>query len=401
MIKIAIIHPSLNFLGGAENVSISIMNTLKQKGYNITLLTIDKTDWNKIYDHFEKKIKPDRELNIYSRASAVRFDIARASKIGIRFLNYLREELRKYDLVVNTYGDFDFLNVFADITYSGLPFSMSFIFPDIAPYPLKNRLTQRAYYVASSAMKHLILRKNPLILANSTFTERLLRQFYGAKIAIEVVHPSCDVKQFAVNLNSVEKENIAIIISRFSHGKRLELVPEIARKAKKWEFMMVGSASDASKEIIKLLKEKIKSYDLEDRVILLPNAPRYKIKNIMSEAKIYFHLMKNEPFGMSIVEAMSSGCVPIIHMSGGAWYDILKKKQGYYGYGYNEYEEINNYFNIIENENIYRIVSERAQKRAGNFDEICFGKKFISEFNKVLEKKGLKQIRSIESLNTH
>jgi glycosyltransferase involved in cell wall biosynthesis len=387
MINIAIIHPSLNYMGGAENVSISIMQVLKQKGYNITLLTIDETNWKNIADRFGKKIKPDKELYLYPRGSEVRLNIPRVSKIGLRFLHFLREELENYGLVVNTYGDFDLLNAFADVTYSGFPFSMSFVFPDIAPYPLKHRATQGAYYVVNSAMKCLVIKRNPLVLANSTFTERWLRRFYRSKILIDVVHPPCDTEHFSVDLNSVKKENAAVIISRFSRGKRLELVPEIAKRAKKWDFFMIGSVSDTSKEILELLKEKIKSYDLEDRVMVLPNLPRYKIKNIMAGAKIYLHLMRNEPFGMSIIEAMSSGCVPIVHMSGGAWPDILEKKQGYYGYVYDDYKEVIEYFNKIEKEDVYEILSERAQKRADYFDEKKFQMKFNGVINKVINKK--------------
>jgi glycosyltransferase involved in cell wall biosynthesis len=38
---------------------------------------------------------------------------------------------------------------------------------------------------------------------------------------------------------------------------------------------------------------------------------------MLSLAKVYLHTMVGEHFGISIVEAMASGCIPISHNSGG------------------------------------------------------------------------------------
>jgi alpha-1,2-mannosyltransferase len=43
--------------------------------------------------------------------------------------------------------------------------------------------------------------------------------------------------------------------------------------------------------------------------------------------------MIGEHFGISVVEAMVSGLVPVVHSSGGPWLDILEQGKG--GFGYN------------------------------------------------------------------
>jgi glycosyltransferase involved in cell wall biosynthesis len=312
----------------------------------------------------------------------------KASRAGTSFLYYLQEKLKGYDLVINTYGDFELLNMFADIIYSGLPFSLSYMFPDSAPYPMKNKLIQNAYYIASKSMEFFTIRRKPLILANSTFTRDLLHKFYGENVKIEVLHPPCDVGQYLPFMDFQDKRNIVVTVSRFSRGKRLEIIPYIAKHATNWNFVIAGSTSEVSRETIELVRSEIESLDVKDRVELILNEPRSKIQDAMARAKVYLHLMKNEPFGISIVEAMAFGCVPIIHQSGGAWYDVLEKQQGHCGYGYVEYIEVVDYIKMLEDEKFYRTLSIEARKRASNFNEDLFEKRFIVSFRKALNSKG-------------
>ena len=44
---------------------------------------------------------------------------------------------------------------------------------------------------------------------------------------------------------------------------------------------------------------------------------REKKIELLKKAKIYLHTMVGEHFGISIVEAMALGCLPIVHNSGG------------------------------------------------------------------------------------
>jgi glycosyltransferase involved in cell wall biosynthesis len=56
---------------------------------------------------------------------------------------------------------------------------------------------------------------------------------------------------------------------------------------------------------------------LTDRVKFYPNAPAEQKVDLLKKAKLYLHTMEGEHFGISIVEAMALGCLPIVHDSGG------------------------------------------------------------------------------------
>ena len=103
-------------------------------------------------------------------------------------------------------------------------------------------------------------------------------------------------------------------------------------------------------------------------IVFLPNIPeKYKIK-ILSRAKIYLHPTKKEHFGISIIEAMASGLIPIVHKSGGPWEDILEKKQGLYGYTYENVEEATSLILYVLNQGFKEDEMIKIRKRAYKFD---------------------------------
>jgi glycosyltransferase involved in cell wall biosynthesis len=119
-------------------------------------------------------------------------------------------------------------------------------------------------------------------------------------------------------------------------------VPFIAEKVKNGRFVIIGSIESYSyyKHLVRL----IKSLRVEDRVRILPNASEWQKIELLRRAKIYLHPMKYEHFGISVVEAMAAGLIPVVHRSGGPWTDIVEF--GKYGFGFRDEDEA---ISIIEN----------------------------------------------------
>lgn len=60
--RIAVIHPSLNMLGGAEKLCIATIKALQKAGHRVTLVTVDKTDWNAVERRYGIRCRVDEEL---------------------------------------------------------------------------------------------------------------------------------------------------------------------------------------------------------------------------------------------------------------------------------------------------------------------------------------------------
>jgi len=96
---------------------------------------------------------------------------------------------------------------------------------------------------------------------------------------------------------------------------------------------MVGSTRGHDDElIVEQLKDQVKRYNLESSVIFMINKEKSEIIDLFSRAKVGIHTMKEEHFGITIVEMMASGLITIAHDSAGPKMDIIGSAKESVGY---------------------------------------------------------------------
>jgi glycosyltransferase involved in cell wall biosynthesis len=184
-----------------------------------------------------------------------------------------------------------------------------------------------------------VLKLCKLILVNSSFTKEVLCRIAPEVCrSIYVLYPPIPVKpmneeKLLVSLS--KRRNVVLTVSRFSREKKLEMVLNIAKSVEEGEFIIVGSLID--KDYYTHLNRIIEKEHVSN-VRLWPNASFEELHSLRLKSKVYLHTMPYEHFGISIVEAMAVGCVPVVHRSGGPWYDILERKE-IYGYAYSSIDE--------------------------------------------------------------
>ena len=112
------------------------------------------------------------------------------------------------------------------------------------------------------------------------------------------------------------QDNLVVTVSRLDTNKLLERIPRIAAQTdKNTQFAVIGRL--CNERIFNYLQILTKKLGVSDRVRFYPNAPLQQKIELLKKAKIYLHTMEGEHFGISIVEAMAMGCLPIAHDSGG------------------------------------------------------------------------------------
>ena len=156
-----------------------------------------------------------------------------------------------------------------------------------------------------------------LLLANSNFTAKAIKDSLGADSA--VLYPPVPKAQLGGESEILEKprEDLVVTIARFGRGKNVELVPEIANiTSNSIRFVLIGLAHDTS--VVRAVESRVRRLGLENRLLIITDASRKEIKSYLSKAKVYLHTTRMEHFGISIVEAMAMGCLPVVHNSGGA-----------------------------------------------------------------------------------
>jgi glycosyltransferase involved in cell wall biosynthesis len=151
-----------------------------------------------------------------------------------------------------------------------------------------------------------------LVLANSKFTQMAVRKRYF--VDPTVVYPPVDISGIMNQDLDVPKQDLVVTASRFSPEKGLGLIPKLASKVNAI-FIVMGPISVRSS--YNEMHKSIREYGVRDKVRLMTSVSVQEKVSLLRRAKVYLHTMPSEHFGVSIVEAMAAGCIPIVHDSGG------------------------------------------------------------------------------------
>jgi len=374
--SVTIVHPSLNRGGGAERVCLSIVKTLSENGYNVTLATVDKTDWRSLDQRFGESPRPSKEFHVLD-AKAVKNTFSQAIftlSSFIPLLLYVRFK-KSGGVVINTCGEV--VDSIADISYiNALPMRVT---PNYAESGMPNsqlwRLGARAYGFSLRILDRICVQN--IVLTNSKFMQSIIRR--DLKRSSTVVYPSVAAEKFGLASEKRTRKNVVATVARIRPGKQLELVPDIAKLAdRKWEFDIVGLADEGSGKTLEKLLGRIRNLQETERIRLRVNLPSQRLVDTLARAKVYLHLQPMEAFGIAIVEAMAAGCVPVVPKNGGPWFDILDRRQGKFGYSYQNVAEAADLLDMIINDDqLRKEVSDRAKERAAEFGTPFFEKRIL------------------------
>jgi len=237
------------------------------------------------------------------------------------------------------------------------------------------RMRQPVY---KSLMEH-----SAVVLANSHFTKNCLDKVVDAETS--VLYPPVDVEGIiGLAETSGERRNAVVTISHIRRDKRLELIPEIAKKVEEAEFLVIGHIHDS--DYHGELLQAVEDMGVEERVSFETGLDRGGLLRSIVEAKVYLHTMPYEHFGISPVEAMAAGLVPVVHRSGGPYLDVLDGKQGEYGYWYEEVQDAaERITRLLGDERLRESLSEKCVERSKVFDTGVFREHFASYIDLALD----------------
>lgn len=300
-LRVGIFHPTLNGCGGAEWVALNMINGLKDEGHQTVVLTNKRIDNNKILTIFGEKARVDREI-VFPLEPFPATDLHNVYTDAVRTL------LLKYrcDVLIDTHSNAVLPGT--DIVYIHFP-----LFGRLQGWHVdKYRMS---YYVPYGLYERRAIESHRrLILANSQYTGDAITRIMGVRP--EILYPPISEDFFRNQSVCRERENIVVSISRISSEKKLDLIPLIAKlTSERTRYLIMGLGQ--SSEELNRIQEQIRINKVTHRVQVAVNVPRQKILSILKRAKIFLHPAEGEHFGVSIVEAMASGCIPVVHNSGG------------------------------------------------------------------------------------
>jgi glycosyltransferase involved in cell wall biosynthesis len=204
----------------------------------------------------------------------------------------------------------------------------------ICHFPHK-QLTELAISLPEIQKRHLqklFVRSYDVFVSNSEFTQEWLLRYWPAlkRSGTKVLNPAVSISDTPVKSFS-GKENIILTCGRIDPEKKmLELARIFHKNHKKlgsFELHITGSINADNRELLYYYDE-LKNLSLDNKRIKLHlNASFETLTSLYKRAKIYWHGMgyledvetnpiRTEHFGITVIEAMSYGCVPLVHDSG-------------------------------------------------------------------------------------
>ena len=220
-----------------------------------------------------------------------------------------RRHLQGYDLV--------FTNATACYGYPrDLPLLRLVCFPleQVRRYEARYKETAYRVYGSISAVLYQIASRDCDFhgrwLANSQFTRRVMAQTYPLKEdQIDVVYAPVITR--GASSNGIRSRAVVSIGGFHEDKRQLEQI-EIARRLPDAQFTLIGSARSRS-----YFNRCVEAAAGLDNVQLLPDASNQQIEASLQDAKVLLHSKRFEHFGISPIEGIAQGCVPVVHDSGG------------------------------------------------------------------------------------
>lgn len=314
--KAVVLHHTLNSPGGESSFAIETIHSLSKLGYDVELVTVQKPNLERISKIYGKEL-PVKNIRFISPFKMNYFGIYQRLLTAMSSL-----DLKPSDIVINTNGNnlpFNIPQNILCILYIHFPALLQTSFGyDNNKY--KKSFFWKAYFKPYQIMSHLFtkkaLKRANIVLTNSIFSKNAIQKIYPS-VDPQVIYPPIDIERFTNCLSSNSRENQVLVIARFSPEKQIEKAVLIAKLLKNINFKIIGSLLPVNQSYFNYIQQMIQDYGLKDKIQLIPNATKDEMMNAMSTSMVYLHTMSGEHFGISIVEAMAAGLIPIVPTHGG------------------------------------------------------------------------------------
>lgn len=299
--RIGFFIPTMNWVGGAEWVTVNMINSLKEKGYDIVVYSAEKINVNQILEVYGRKISFNKEVHFYPY-------IFNPQDWQSIYSNILRSRLFKFkcDILIDTFSNKPW--PWVDVIYFQAGTYVSSF-----PNGLKS-LYFLPFKTASLELNKGLNNQNKKAAACSQFVANQIKNAIG--LNVEVLHPPVSDFFKVSDVHPELRRNIVVTVSRLVKDKRLDIIPQIAKLTSDNLFFVIAGYCRSYEALISMRK-RILELGVERKILLIPNVTRERLRELLQKSKVYLHTAEKEAFGISIIEAMSSGCVPIVPDSGG------------------------------------------------------------------------------------
>lgn len=313
MAKVAVLHNTLDFQGGADKVCLEACRALRAD-HDVTLFTISKTDVSALADRFDVDLG-DVDVRMPPGAGAMARTLSGLAhwvgpQLAFRSVllhRYATRSLSAFDIAVSTANEFSV----------PIP-SVQYIH-----HPQFNRRRCSASEDAGrlNGLWSRVAGPDPgttegsvTLLANSSFTADAVESCYNSRPA--VLYPPVD--PISCDRSWTEREPGIVVVGRIAPDKRLfdaiSLVESVRDRSLDVHLHIAGSAPRAYREY----RDRVVTAARERPFVTVePDVSRERVETLLCSHRVGLNLKEQEPFGMAVAEYVAAGMFPVVPDSGG------------------------------------------------------------------------------------
>lgn len=320
--KILVLHGHLS-MGGEERVLLNVLRNLIELGYDVDLLITWNHGENNLFENeIPKKVNYEFLFDNYNGKSKIIKEIyrLRTKTTYLKKVEKIIEE-KKYDVIIDyssnllKYKNFDIkVPIFAWIHFS-LTFGEKLSGEKVEKYKKQYKKYDKILTICDTMRDEFVeilgMDKTKVELVYNPINLEIIRK------KAEDVNPK---------YGNYLKEDYFLQVSRLTQQKQPEHLVDIYYKLKqrgiKEKLYFIGNG-----EKVKLIKQKIKEYNLEDDIILLG-----QIENpypFFKNAKLFLHTAKYEGLPTVLLESLAFGTPVVAYDCPTGPKDILGKNSEY------------------------------------------------------------------------
>ncbi|KAG0465537.1 hypothetical protein HPP92_019701 [Vanilla planifolia] len=255
------------------------------------------------------------------------------------------------------------------------------------------------YYILFSWLYGLVGSFAHLVMVNSSWTRSHIEKLWKIPSRIKMVYPPCETSMLQeLPLERLAETPTFVSVAQFrpekAHSLQLEAfalaVSKLGPGMHKPKLQFVGSCRNMEdNERLQKLKIRTIELNMESNVEFYKDVKYRELVQLLGGAVAGLHSMIDEHFGISVVEYMAAGAIPIAHNSAGPRMDIILEEDGQRtGFLASSKEEFADA--ILEvlrmNESERLKIAAAARRRAQRFSEKRFYECFKSAVLPILSR---------------
>lgn len=356
--EIAVVHHNLMEKGGAEGVSMNVLESL-QDSHDITLLTLTEPDIATLNDYYNTSVERE-SINVERLGLLFPTLYRHTDKLHLfknACLSWLaKRERHRFSLIISTYNEFSLRA--ESLQYIHMPQFRRWVSEND-----DNRFVSSVYDKLCRMIEGFDvddIRSNHLI-ANSKWTAGVTEDVYGT--TPEVVHPPVDTEGF-VNVPWSERESGIVTIGRMLPYKNVRrtiaIVHELHDRGHDIHLHIVGPIPNT--EYAAAIRSDATKYDF---VHLEGEVSRDELVELISTHKYGIHGTDQEHFGMVVAELAAGGAIPFVPDGGGQREIVRQRDELLYSTEEEAVEKIEHVLHSSELQEMLRTELNDIEERFG------------------------------------